>query len=128
MIRGKIFNTKNKRGYRVLSIDYFNNKVDVIDGDTHATFDFEDVKFLESTGIRGDKGYIYRNDFLIARKAEKIVSGIVVKHPSGSYYLKNKKKNDLILLRDLRIDGFKVINLGNAAVHFEKMKAKKVEK
>lgn len=128
MIRGKIFNIKNKRVYRVLSIDYFNNKVDVIDGDNYTTFEFKDVKFLESTGIKGDKGYIYRNDFLVAKRDEKIITGVVVKYPCGTYFLVNKKKETLLKLESLKLDNYQIINLGNSAVYFAKLKSKKVEK
>lgn len=128
MIRGKIHNKSNKRVYRVLNIDYFNNKVDVVDGDTHTTFDFKDVKFLESTGIKGNKGYIYRNDFLIAKKNEKVITGVVIKNPSGTYFLLNKKRETLLKLESLKLDNYEIVNLGNAAVYFEKLKSKRIKK
>ena len=128
MIRGKIYNKSNKRVYRVLNIDYFNNKVDVVDGDSYTTFEFKDIRFLESTGIKGDKGYIYRNDFLVAKKDEKIITGVVVKYPCGTYFLSNKKRGTLFKIEELKLDSYQIVNLGNAAVYFAKLKSKKVEK
>lgn len=127
MIRGKIYSKNNKRVYRVLIIDYFNSKVDVIDGDSYATFEFKDVKFLESTGIKGDKGYIYRNDFLVAKKDEKTITGIV-KYRNGAYFLANKKTETLFRLDELKLEDYKIKNLGNAMIYFAKLKSKKVEK
>lgn len=127
MIKGKIYNKSNKRVYRVLNIDYFNNKVDVVDGDTHTTFDFKDVKFLESTGIKGDNGYIYRKDFLVAKKNEKTITG-VVKYRNGAYFLANKKTETLFRLDELKLENYKIKNLGNAMIYFAKLKSKKVEK
>lgn len=124
-LRGKIFHKNNKRVYKALNIDFFNNNVDVLDRDINTTFDFKDLIFLESTGIKGEKGYIYKNDFIIAKNDKKVIRGVVKKLINGAYYLQNTKKGILIQLKDLEIDGYKFINLGNASLYFDKLKNKK---
>lgn len=127
MIRGKIFHKENKRVYSVLSIDYFNSKVDVLDGDVNRTFDFKEVIFFESTGIKSNKGFIYRGDLIIAKdkKTGNKYLGIVVKNFAGMYFIKNKKENIFEELLELKLNGYNFKNCGNAIVYFEKIKSSK---
>lgn len=127
-LRGKIFHKNNKRVYKVLNIDFFNNKVDVVDGNTHTTFEFKDIVFLESTGMKGNKGYIYKNDFIIAKDSFIKYKGIVKRAEDGGFYLECKNPNLKVGIKGLIVRNFKIINLGNYGVYFEKMKAKKAEK
>ena len=124
-LRGKIFHKENKKVYRVLNIDFFNQKVDVVNGDDHITFDFKDIIFLESTRMKGDKGYIYKGDFIIAIKEQMKFKGIVKRDKDGWFYLEYKKLNLKADIENLIEQGYKIINLGNATVYFEKIKANK---
>lgn len=124
-LRGKIFHKNNKMVYKVLSIDFFNNKVDVVDGNTHTTFDFKDLIFLESTGMKGNKGYIYKNDFLTLVIGKNRVQGVVKRNKSGSFYLRDKKRKENLHLEVLVENASKIINLGNSTIFFDKLKNNK---
>lgn len=128
MIRGKIYHKKNRRIYRLLNIDYFNNKVDVIDENIHATFDFKDVKFLETTYLKAKNSFIYRNDYIIAKKDFIKYKGVVKRAEDGCFYLECKTLDLKVGIKGLIEQNFKIINLGNYGIYFEKMKAKKAEK
>ncbi|MDO4690446.1 MAG: hypothetical protein Q4A58_04025 [Fusobacterium sp.] len=124
-LRGKIFHKKNKRVYKVLNIDFFNNKIDVVDGNTHTTFDFKDTVFLESTGMKGNKGYIYKSDFLTLVIGKNRVQGVVIRDKGGHFYLRDKKRKEDLHLKVLVENASKIINLGNSTIFFDKLKSKK---
>lgn len=124
-LRGKIFCKENKKVYKVLVIDFTNQHVLVKDNDVIEPFSFNEVNFLASTGVKAENSYIYQNDFIIAIKEKIKHKGVVKKHKDGWYYLHDKKLKSKLNLEKLVEERYKIINLGNAVVYFEKLRTNK---
>ena len=59
-LRGKFYSIITGGVYKVLNINFQNRKIIGINKNEELTFEFKDVIWLESTGIKEDKIYIHR--------------------------------------------------------------------
>lgn len=88
-------------------------------------FEFDNVIWLESTGIKINKNYIYTDDYVLAVKDHDVIAcGVVKKRADGSYAIVNKNQGTVIPLLQLQFDGAKLINLQNHKIYFAKKNQK----
>ena len=71
-LRGKIYSIVTGGVYKVLNINFESRKITGINKNEELTFEFKDVIWLESTGIKEDKKNIYTDDYLLATKDENL--------------------------------------------------------
>ncbi|MGP1428954.1 MAG: hypothetical protein ACTTJX_01825 [Fusobacterium sp.] len=128
-LRGKIYSIVTGGVYKVLNINFESRKITGINKNEELTFEFKDVIWLESTGIKEDKKYIYTDDYLLATKdGNLILCGIVKRRKDGVFVLENKKQHKSIPLIELKASGVKLINLQNHKIYFAKKNNKTIKK
>ena len=128
-LRGKIYSIVTGGVYKVLNINFESRKITGINKNEELTFEFKDVIWLESTGIKEDKKYIYTDDYIIAKKDNSVImSGIVKKRADGSFALVNKNSGQVMPLLQLQYEGAKLINLQNHKIYFARKNNKTKEK
>ena len=107
-LRGKFYSIVTGGVYKVLNINFESRKITGINKNEELTFEFKDVIWLESTGIKEDKKYIYTDDYLLATKDENLIlCGIVKRRKDGVFVLENKKQHKSIPLIELKASGGK---------------------
>lgn len=128
-LRGKIYSIVTGGVYKVLNINFESRKITGINKNEELTFEFKDVIWLESTGIKEDKKYIYTDDYLLATKDKNLnLCGIVKRRKDGVFVLENKKQHKSIPLIELKASGVKLINLQNHKIYFAKKNNKTIKK
>ena len=128
-LRGKIYSIVTGGVYKVLNINFESRKITGINKNEELTFEFKDVIWLESTGIKEDKKYIYTDDYLLATKDKNLIlCGIVKRRKDGVFVLENKKQHKSIQLIELKASGVKLINLQNHKIYFAKKNNKTIKK
>jgi putative uncharacterized protein FNV2251 len=128
-LRGKIYSIVTGGVYKVLNINFESRKITGINKNEELTFEFKDVIWLESTGIKEDKKYIYTDDYLLATKDKNLIlCGIVKRRKDGVFVLENKKQHKSIPLIELKASGVKLINLQNHKIYFAKKNNKTIKK
>ena len=128
-LRGKIYSIVTGGVYKVLNINFESRKITGINKNEELTFEFKDVIWLESTGIKEDKKYIYTDDYLLATKDKNLIlCGIVKRRKDGVFVLENKKQHKSIPLIELKASGVKLINLQNHKIYFAKKHNKSIKK
>lgn len=128
-LRGKFYSIITGGVYKVLNINFQNRKIIGINKNEELTFEFKDVIWLESTGIKEDKKYIYTDDYLLATKDKNLIlCGIVKRRKDGVFVLENKKQHKSIPLIELKASGVKLINLQNHKIYFAKKNNKTIKK
>ena len=128
-LRGKIYSIVTGGVYKVLNINFESRKITGINKNEELTFEFKDVIWLESTGIKEDKKYIYTDDYLLSTKDENLIlCGIVKRRKDGVFVLENKKQHKSIPLIELKASGVKLINLQNHKIYFAKKNNKTIKK
>lgn len=129
ILRGKIYSIVTGGVYKVLNINFESRKIIGINKNEELTFEFKDVIWLESTGIKEDKKYIYTDDYLLATKDKNLIlCGIVKRRKDGVFVLENKKQHKTIPLIELKASGVKLINLQNHKIYFAKKHNKSIKK
>ena len=128
-LRGKFYSIVTGGVYKVLNINFENRKITGINSNEKLTFNFNDVIWLESTGIKENQKYIYTDDYLLATKDKNLIlCGIVKRRKDGIFVLENKKKHKSIPLMELKASGVKLINLQNHKIYFAKKHNKEMKK
>lgn len=128
-LRGKIYSIVTGGVYKILNINFESKKITGINKNEELTFEFKDVIWLESTGIKENKKYIYTDDYLLATKDENLIlCGIVKRRKDGVFVLENKKQHKSIPLIELKASGVKLINLQNHKIYFAKKNNKTIKK
>lgn len=128
-LRGKIYSIVTGGVYKILNINFESKKITGINKNEELTFEFKDVIWLESTGIKEDKKYIYTDDYLLATKDKNLIlCGIVKRRKDGVFVLENKKQHKSIPLIELKASGVKLINLQNHKIYFAKKNNKTIKK
>ena len=128
-LRGKFYSIATGGVYKVLNINFESRKITGINKNEELTFEFKDVIWLESTGIKEDKKYIYTDDYLLATKDKNLIlCGIVKRRKDGVFVLENKKQHKSIPLIELKASGVKLINLQNHKIYFAKKNNKTIKK
>ena len=122
-LRGKIYSIVTGGVYKVLNINFESRKITGINKNEEMTFEFKDVIWLESTGIKEDKKYI-----LATKDENLILCGIVKRRKDGVFVLENKKQHKSIPLIELKASGVKLINLQNHKIYFAKKNNKTIKK
>ena len=129
ILRGKIYSIVTGGVYKILNINFESRKITGINKNEELTFEFKDVIWLESTGIKEDKKYIYTDDYLLATKDKNLIlCGIVKRRKDGVFVLENKKQHKSIPLIELKASGVKLINLQNHKIYFAKKNNKTIKK
>ena len=125
-LRGKFYSIATGGVYKALNVDFKERKIKGTNkqaGDQE--FEFDNVIWLESTGIKINKNYIYTDDYVLAVKDHNVIAcGVVKKRADGSYALINKNQGTVIPLLELQFDGAKLINLQNHKIYFAKKNQK----
>jgi len=121
-LHGKFYSISTGGVYKALNVDFKETK---IIGENKRTgeqeFDFKDVIWLESTGIKVNKNFIYTDDYVLAIKNDEVIAcGVVKKRADGSYAIVNKNRGTVHPLLELQFDGVKLINLQNHKIYFAK--------
>ena len=128
-LRGKIYSIVTGGVYKVFNINFESRKIIGINKNEELTFEFKDVIWLESTGIKENKKYIYTDDYLLVTKDENLIlCGIVKRRKDGVFVLENKKQHKSIPLIELKASGVKLINLQNHKIYFAKKNNKTIKK
>lgn len=128
-LRGKIYSIVTGGVYKVLNINFESRKITGINKNEEITFEFKDVIWLESTGMKENKKYIYTDDYLLATKDKiLILCGIVKRRKDGIFVLENKNQHKSIPLIELKASGVKLINLQNHKIYFAKKHNKSIKK
>lgn len=128
-LHGKFYSIITGGVYRVLNINFESRKITGINSNEELSFKFEDVIWLERTGIKEDKKNIYMDDYLLAKKDNHIIlTGIVKRRKDGMYVLENKKQHKSIPLLELQASGIKLENLQNHKIYFAKKHNKLIKK
>ena len=113
-LHGKFYSIITGGVYKVLNINFENKEITGISSNKESTFNFKDVIWLESTGIRENEKYIYADDYLLAMKDKKLIlCGIAKRRNDGIFVLENKKQHKSIPLVELKASGVNLINLQN---------------
>lgn len=125
-LHGKFYSITTGGVYKALNVDFKEKKIKGANkqsGDQE--FEFDNVIWLESTGIKIDKNYIYTDDYVLAVKDHKVIAcGVVKKRADGSYTIVNKNQGTVNSLLELQFDGAKLINLQNHKIYFAKKNQK----
>ena len=125
-LHGKFYSITTGGVYKALNVDFKERKIKGTNkqaGDQE--FEFDNVIWLESTGIKINKNYIYTDDYVLAIKDNNVSTcGVVKKRADGSYALINKNQGTVIPLLELQFDGAKLINLQNHKIYFAKKNQK----
>ncbi|WP_338964081.1 hypothetical protein [Fusobacterium nucleatum] len=128
-LHGKFYSIITGGVYKVLNINFENKEITGISSNKESTFNFKDVIWLESTGIRENEKYIYVDDYLLAIKDKKLIlCGIAKRRNDGIFVLENKKQRKSIPLVELKASGVNLINLQNHKIFFAKKHNKTREK
>ena len=93
-LRGKFYSIATGGVYKALNVDFKERKIKGTNQKNgEQEFNFSDVIWLESTGIKIDKNYIYTDDYVLAVKDHKVIAcGVVKKRADGSYAIVNKNQ------------------------------------
>lgn len=125
-LHGKFYSIATGGVYKALNVDFKGRKIKGTNkqaGDQE--FEFDNVVWLESTGIKINKNYIYTDDYVLAVKDHNVIAcGVVKKRADGSYAVINKNQGTVIPLLQLQFDGAKLINLQNHKIYFAKKNKK----
>ena len=125
-LHGKFSSITTGGVYKALNVDFKERKIKGTNkqaGDQE--FNFSDVIWLESTGIKINKNYIYTDDYVLAVKDHNVIAcGVVKKRADGSYAIVNKNQGIVNPLLQLQFDGAKLINLQNHKIYFAKKNQK----
>ncbi|ATV63198.1 hypothetical protein [Fusobacterium pseudoperiodonticum] len=126
---GKFYSITTGGVYKALNVDFKERKIKGTNKQAgEQEFDFKDVIWLESTGIKINKNCIYTDDYVLAVKDHNVIAcGVVKKRADGSYAIVNKNQGTIVPLLQLQIDDVKLINLQNHKIYFAK-KSKIVKK
>ena len=128
-LHGKFYSITTGGVYKVLNINFESRKITGMNSNEKTTFNFSDVIWLERTGIKEDKNYIYVDDYVLATKNKNLIlCGIVKRRKDGIFVLENKKQHKSIPLIDLKASGVKLINLQNHKIYFAKKQNKTINK
>lgn len=121
-LRGKFYSITTKGVYKALNVDFKEKKIKGTNKQAgEQEFKFSDVIWLESTGIKVNKNFIYTDDYVLAIKDDEMIAcGVVKKRADGSYAIVNKKRGTVNPLLELQFDGVKLINLQNHKIYFAK--------
>lgn len=123
MLRGKIFNKEEKEIYTALKINFRDEIVVCRKKNEIFKFSFSKLIWLECTGYTAQGKYIYNKDFIIAKKGEEVITG-VVQRKNKMWVVENKPKGSSRTLKNLKEDGFEFINLQNAIAYFKNKRNK----
>ena len=128
-LHGKFYSITTGGVYKALNVDFKERKIKGTNKQAgEQEFDFKDVIWLESTGIKINKNCIYTDDYVLAVKDHNVIAcGVVKKRADGSYAIVNKNQGTIVPLLQLQIDDVKLINLQNHKIYFAK-KSKIVKK
>ena len=121
-LRGKFYSITTRGVYKALNVDFKEKKIKGTNKQAgEQEFKFSDVIWLESTGIKVNKNFIYTDDYVLAIKDDEMIAcGVVKKRADGSYAIVNKKRGTVNPLLELQFDGVKLINLQNHKIYFAK--------
>lgn len=121
-LRGKFYSITTGGVYKALNVDFKEKKIKGTNKQAgEQEFKFSDVIWLESTGIKVNKNFIYTDDYVLAIKDDEMIAcGVVKKRADGSYAIVNKKRGTVNPLLELQFDGVKLINLQNHKIYFAK--------
>lgn len=125
-LHGKFYSITTGGVYKALNVDFKERKIKGTNQKTgEQEFNFSDVIWLESTGIKINKNYIYTDDYILAVKDHNVIAyGVVKKRADGSYAIVNKNQGIVNPLLQLQFDGAKLINLQNHKIYFAKKNQK----
>ena len=125
-LHGKFYSITTGGVFKALNVDFKERKIKGTNkqaGDQE--FEFDNVVWLESTGIKINKNYIYTDDYVLAVKDHNVIAcGVVKKRADGSYAIVNKNQGIVNPLLQLQFDGAKLINLQNHKIYFAKKNQK----
>lgn len=123
---GKFYSITTGGVYKALNVDFKERKIKGTNKQAgEQEFNFKDVIWLESTGIKINKNYIYTDDYVLAVKDHNVIAcGVVKKRADGSYAIVNKNQGTVNPLLELQFDGAKLINLQNHKIYFAKKNQK----
>lgn len=128
LLRIKAYHNTEKRMYKVASMNWESQQITVFDKEKGLkNFQFSEVSILERspyTVLENDKyRAIFKGDFLIATLGEeRRVSGVVKRQKCGLWILENKKTKLEIPLSFLFKEEWKIKNLNNSLIYFQRKK------
>ncbi|WP_060793248.1 hypothetical protein [Fusobacterium equinum] len=128
MLRIKAYHKTEKRMYKVAIMNWESQQITVFDKEKELkNFHFCEVSILERspyTVLENDKyRAIFKGDFLIATLGEeRRVSGVVKRQKCGLWILENKKTKLEIPLSFLFKEEWKIKNLNNSLIYFQRKK------
>lgn len=126
LLRIKAYHNTEKRMYKVASMNWESQQITVFDKEKGLkNFQFSEVSILERspyTVLENDKyRAIFKGDFLIATLGEeRRVSGVVKRQKCGLWILENKKTKLEIPLSFLFKENWKIKNLNNSLIYFQR--------
>ena len=121
-LHGKFYSISTGGVYKALNVDFKERKIKGTSKQAgEQEFEFDNVIWIESTGIKINKNYIYTDDYVLAIKDNNVITcGVVKKRADGSYAIVNKKRGTVHPLLELQFDEVKLINLQNHKIYFAK--------
>ncbi|KXA17098.1 hypothetical protein HMPREF3206_00050 [Fusobacterium equinum] len=128
LLRIKAYHKTEKRMYKVAIMNWESQQITVFDKEKELkNFHFCEVSILERspyTVLENDKyRAIFKGDFLIATLGEeRRVSGVVKRQKCGLWILENKKTKLEIPLSFLFKEEWKIKNLNNSLIYFQRKK------
>lgn len=128
LLRIKAYHKAEKRMYKVASMNWQSQQITVFDKEKGLkSFCFSEVSVLERTPytfLENDKYKpIYKGDFLIATIGEeRRISGVVKRQKCGLWVLENNKTKLEIPLDFLFKEEWKIKNLNNSLIYFQRKK------
>lgn len=126
LLRIKAYHKAEKRMYKVVSMNWESQQITVFDREKGLKcFHFSEVSVLERspyTFLENDKyRAIFKGDFLIATLGEgRRISGVVKRQKCGLWILENKKTKLEIPLSFLFKEEWKIKNLNNSLIYFQR--------